>query len=91
MSVKWEDVTSWSRRDDEKARKTPLTWQADVGPLRLVVTRHMHLAPTDWLIRCDGLNINSDIGGNVSAAAAQAKLVALVERQLRDALKVLSP
>lgn len=48
--MEWKDISSFSQGQKDR---TPTTFEAKFGKLRLVVTRHIHHEPTDWLIRCD--------------------------------------
>lgn len=44
--AKWTDITSRSRGETDS---TPRTWETRIGTLRLVVTRHIHHEPDDWV------------------------------------------
>lgn len=43
--IKWEDISSYQRGDKERV---PSTLHAIVGPVQIVVTRHIHY-PGKWL------------------------------------------
>lgn len=47
----WKDTTSWKQSDTAEDRKTPRTWEAWAGDWCLVVTRHIHCAPSEWMLR----------------------------------------
>lgn len=49
MRTKWKDISSYSRGDRDR---TPHSWECKVAGIRLVVTRHIHHDPSDWLVRC---------------------------------------
>lgn len=71
MAVEWKNTTSYSRgekKSDESAR----TWQADVGGVRVVVTRYIHGDKNAWYLNHDG--IYSDLA---SAEIEKAKVEAL--------------
>jgi excinuclease UvrABC ATPase subunit len=66
IKLKWKDITSYSRSD---ADRTPRSYEAIAGAVRVVVTRRIDLRPTDWLIEFGGGG--ATVGGNVSAKVAQ--------------------
>ena len=66
-SPKWEDVSSWSR--DEKDR-TPKTWQCRLGPMVLVVTRHVHYR--GWVMRSDFDECQPLMSSEIEAAKNEA-------------------
>lgn len=48
MAVEFKDVTSHSQGIKER---TPRTWEAKIGCVRLTVTRHVHYALDEWIAR----------------------------------------
>lgn len=50
MKIEWKDDTIYSQSD---ADRTPRTWTARVGDLKIVVTRHINHDPDRWLLRTD--------------------------------------
>jgi hypothetical protein len=48
MAVEFKDVTSHSQGTKDR---TPRTWEAKIGCVRLTVTRHIHYAPDEWIAR----------------------------------------
>lgn len=96
MSLKWKDVTSWSRGDSDETRKTPRTYEARAASFRLTVSRHIHLDAADWMLSCsgvvDGVNAFSLVkpGTVVTAEFAQVLLEGLVKSRLELALRSLS-
>lgn len=45
MTVEWQNVTSYSRSDLDR---TPRSWEAKIGPVRLTVHRWMHGKADEW-------------------------------------------
>ncbi len=66
----WKDITSYSRSDTDK---TPKSWALKAGPFRLVVHRHIHYGPNQWLATCPGVFEHQELE---SEDADRAKLEA---------------
>jgi hypothetical protein len=84
--LKWKDATNYSRGDTERI---PQTWEADLGGDRVVVTRHIHHAPTDWVVHAGRAATPIAIGGNVSAGAAQLWAEMFLRNQAKAVLRLL--
>lgn len=54
--MNWEDTTSYTQSDKERI---PRIWQLRIGKMRLVVHRHLHHDPDQWLMTVHG-DINID-------------------------------
>lgn len=80
----WRDVTKY-RRDDQK--REPQTFEAQAGPLRLVITRHIHHEPTDWVIHVG--DERRVLSGNVSAMEARLYCETRAHEMARGVLKAL--
>lgn len=84
----WKDVSSYSRGDREKG-VLPSSFELQVGKLRLVVTRHIHYDPTDWVLRMEGL-FETTLTGNRTAEFAKANCLMLARGYLRDATNAIT-
>jgi len=80
----WKDVSSYSRGDREKGIP-PSSYELEVGNLKLVVTRHVHYDPTDWVLRMEGV-FEKTLTGNITAGFAKANCLMLARRYLREAM-----
>lgn len=76
----WKDVTSYAQYD--KAR-TPTTFEAKSGALRIVITSsHIHYKG-EWVMHCNVLNINTHhLVGVVTREQAQERALAEVRATL---------
>lgn len=83
--MKWKDISSYSRTDNARI---PKTFEADVGGLRIVVTRNIYCRPEEWALRCDPW-FDMHVVGTGSADEAKAAAVAVVRKQLTAVLSVL--
>lgn len=84
MALTWKDVSSYSRGEAH----VPKTWKAQAGKLSLVVTRHIHYEPDDWLIECSGV-IQPQLAGK-DLEDAKTLVVGLVRIELEKALRAVS-
>lgn len=50
--ITWKDISSHSQNEKDR---TPKTWECRAGVFRLIVTRHIHYKPDQWVARCDGV------------------------------------
>ena len=82
--AEWRDVTSWTRSDDEEARKTPRTWEWPLWNGRLVVTRNRFLAADEWKLAFNPWGVDL---GTTRGTADEAKSVAV--SRLRSWLTVM--
>ncbi len=75
MNLKWNDVSSYSRGE---TNRVPHTFEATIAPwgIRVVVTRHLHLAPTDWKIGFLGYEyvLKDDVSLEQAQEYAETKL-----------------
>lgn len=57
--IGWTDITSYTSEERQLGKLNPKTFQREVAwksiTLRFVVTRHIHLAPDEWYLRCEGV------------------------------------
>ena len=82
----WKDETSYSRNE---TNRTPKTWVAKVGSLRLYVTRHIDHGENDWLCSCDPFfDIRMLESKEIDEAKAEA--VVLLKHELERCMKPLS-
>jgi hypothetical protein len=84
----WKDVSSYSRGDREKG-VPPSSFELAVGKLRLVVTRHIHYDPTDWVLRMEGI-FETTLKGDRTAEFAKANCLMLARDYLRDATNAIT-
>ena len=54
----WTDISSHPQGTTDR---TPKTWEAKFGQLRLIVTRHVHHHPDRWLARCEPFFILTEL------------------------------
>lgn len=78
----WKDVTNYSRNTKE-----PLTWELKVGEFELYVTRHIHEAPTDWVLVVPGGR--RVLRGNATADEAKLACEQWARTMLQEALAAL--
>lgn len=86
-SGRWKDISSFSQRD--KVRE-PRTFVMEVAGLSITVTRHMHYAPTDWLLCCDPF-FREVVIGTGTADDAKVAAIKAVKQKLIDTLAALGP
>lgn len=77
--LKWKDITSYSRDDKER---TPQTWEARLGGVRVCVTRRHGL--TGWYLICEPWHSLKSLG---DISADEAKKTA--GRQIRSDARAL--
>jgi len=65
------------------------TYEAFARPFRLVVTRHMGLAPTAWRLRLEPNVFCIDVEGNLPLEEAQTMCINHAQLVLRKALTAL--
>ena len=83
MAVMFKDVTSFSQGATDR---TPRTFVAEAGDLRIVVTRHIDY-PGQWVLQCDPffrVAIN-----DCTAQYAQCQVLNLLKKHLTACLKAL--
>jgi hypothetical protein len=86
LPLPWKNITSYSQRDTDR---TPKTWEASFGKLRVCVTRHIDYPPDVWLLRCHGLGIERRLASpKIEEAACQARAIVQshLEQMLRDVI-----
>ena len=78
----WKDETSFSKSDKDH---TPRTWCAKFGGFSLILTRHIHYTPDEWVASCCGVFENKVMASKeVYDAAAEA--VATLQFKLKAAI-----
>lgn len=82
-SVKWKDVTSFSQGDTDR---TPRSWTANAGRIRIDVHRHIHYPPDVWLLSCDALRIDNNELPSRDIEDAKCEAVAVVRGLLEAAI-----
>lgn len=85
--MRWKDITSYSK--DEKDR-TPRSFAANVGGLRIIVTRHFYAKKDEWVLFCSPW-FDRFVVGNGSADDARAAAILAVCKKLAEALNCLAP
>lgn len=84
--MKWRDTSSYSYADSHP--RTPKSWSLLLKGLpSVVVTRHIHIAPDEWLVRV--FDAEQVLKGNKTAEEAQRFAEAQVRAVLFDALAAL--
>lgn len=80
----WRDVTSYSRGERER-KVPPSSFELEVGKLKLVVTRHIHHDPTDWVMRMEGV-FEAVLRGDKPAEFAQQSCLLLALNHLQTSM-----
>lgn len=81
----WKDISSYSRNTVDRS---PRTLQLEVEPFMLVVTRHIHADPDQWVFRWHG-TLDFHVLKSKDLEAAKAEAIGLVRKTLESALKKL--
>ena len=85
--MEWKDITSYSRGQVDR---TPTTFSAQCGPMRLVVTSgHIHY-PGRWVAHCFPIFENKVLNVD-SRVAAQVECASLARQWVQAASDGLSP
>lgn len=80
----WKNVTSYSQGGRDR---TPRSWQAKFGRLRVSVTRHIDYGPKVWVLLCHDLGLERQLqSADVARAADEAieTVRALLNQMLCD-------
>lgn len=86
--MQWKDISTYKRGDKTREIRTV---QLEVASgLRLVVTRHIHYAPDEWVLNCEPWFSNFVVGNGTLAEAKEAA-VHLVRERLAMAQAALAP
>lgn len=85
--MKWKDISSYSQGDREKK---PRTVRLDVAGLKIVITRHIHNAPDDWVLNCEPWFNGRKVGDGALEDAKETALY-LVRDRLAEATAALVP
>jgi len=85
--MNWKDTSSFSLGD--KVR-TPTTFTLIVSGLRVVVTRHIHAEPDEWLLHCEPW-FHGVVVSKGSADEAKAVALEAVRKKLQETLAALTP
>ena len=85
-NMNWEDISSHSRRDKDR---TPKTWELRLAGIRVVVTRHIHFEPDEWVMTCDPWFEQRSLG-RVDADEAKDAAVGAVREKLAESLAALT-
>lgn len=83
----WKDTSSFSQGDKVRI---PATFTLLAGGLKVVVTRHIHAEPDEWVLNCEPW-FRHTIVGKGSADEAKSAALALVRNKLRSTLVALTP
>lgn len=83
---KWTDNSSWSRKDTKEDRKTPKSWQANIGQFRLKVHHNIYYPPEVWLASCNGLFSQVELKSQ-DAYEAKLQAVSILQMILKTALE----
>ena len=82
----WKDTTSYSRSD---AAREPRTFRAVVGPIDIIVTRHIHY-PGAWVLQCSTiLGMRMIELRSAELAAAQVEAVSIVRARVAEIARAL--
>lgn len=79
---KWKDETSFSRGETDR---TPKTWVLKIGTLRLVVTRHIHFKPYEWVTTCNPFFDNRRLS-SMEVDDAKTEALEIVREYLKTCL-----
>ena len=83
----WNDVTSYSQGEKDR---TPKAFVANVGGLRIVVTRHIYAKKDEWVLNCSPW-FDLFVVGTGSADVAKAAAIIAVRERLFEVLNCLAP
>lgn len=73
--LEWKDGTAYSR--NERGKVDPSTWSLDLGPICIVVTKHIHHGDT-WTLYCQRIGIRTESLRTVNLEEAKVKAVSRV-------------
>lgn len=85
--MNWKDTSSFSQGD--KVR-TPTTFTLLASGLKVVVTRHIHAEPDEWLLCCEPW-FHGVVVSKGSADEAKAVALKAVRKKLLETLAALPP
>lgn len=85
--MEWKDETSYRQGDTDR---TPKTWVLGVAGLRIVVSRHIHFAPDEWVLTCEPW-FNKKVISNGTEGEAKEAALSAVRNCVATALFVLPP
>jgi hypothetical protein len=83
MTVKWEDITSYTR-GEQSAWAVPRTWAVMIGVYRVIITRHRDFKSDDWILRCYKADIDADKIESKALVDAQKEAIRTVWQKLED-------
>lgn len=81
--MEWKDVSSYRQREQDR---TPNTFHADAGGIRISVHRHIHYKPTDWLLTAQPW-FNCTVLKSISADGAKLEAGYNVREKIKAALE----
>jgi hypothetical protein len=81
--MNWTDITSYSQGDRDR---TPRSWEARCGNLRLIVTRHHGLE--GWFTTVNGFYSMASLG-STEIAEAKAEAIQRLKHELLSSLQAL--
>lgn len=84
----WKDVSSWSRSETDR---TPKSWEIRLGGILVFVTRHIHYAKDDWVLRCEAFFGDMALESkDIDEAKAEAvRIVRQAAQRVVDDIKLL--
>jgi hypothetical protein len=85
--MKWKNTSSFSQSDK---LRIPTTFVAEIGRLKITVTRHIHHAPTDWILICEPFFTQKVISDGTADEAKESAVIAVREK-LIQALDAMTP
>ena len=81
----WKDSTSYQQSDK---KREPRSWVMSVAGLRVTVHRHIHYAPTQWLLSCSELGFDmrelKALPANEAMGEAQRLVADALRRRAND-------
>ena len=75
--MNWKNTSSYSRNDKDR---TPHTWSLEpISTLRIIVTRHVHFQPIDWVLQCEAVRLDNYLLRSKEIEDAKREAVAIVK------------
>ncbi|MEE9366754.1 MAG: hypothetical protein V3W44_08715 [Dehalococcoidales bacterium] len=79
MDSEWKDTSSYSQGDTERI---PKMWTLVLGSLRIIVHRHIHYDPDQWLLSCNELGFATCLLTEKDISKARNEALSYVKSRL---------
>jgi len=84
MKPIWKDVSSYSQSDKERVPKSFEIMAGGSRGIRIVVSRHIHYEPDQWLLQCHDLSIDNNLLQNKDLEKAQEEAIQKVRAYVKS-------